>query len=171
MNLACANGQRGTSCRRIWQTVDKARNVCNVKCLVNRFGQAFQDWECYNPCLRQNAHILIFSFSLFFFLSFLFKSNFFSLTWPLLLFFVNHFKPLYLLCCFFPSPGVAASSFFTSGKYAIDPELRGAEFERLTQNLDVHFWKMFWSITETEVLSVSRLFWPHHAFCHHSPIT
>uniref|UniRef100_A0A674BKU3 Lipase E, hormone sensitive type n=1 Tax=Salmo trutta TaxID=8032 RepID=A0A674BKU3_SALTR len=49
--------------------------------------------------------------------------------------------------------GVAASSFFTSGKYAIDPELRGAAFERITQNLDVHFWKAFWNITETEVLS------------------
>ncbi|XP_061675268.1 hormone-sensitive lipase isoform X2 [Syngnathoides biaculeatus] len=49
--------------------------------------------------------------------------------------------------------GVAASSLFTSGKYAIDPELRGAEFERITQNLDVHFWKTFWNITETEVLS------------------
>uniref|UniRef100_A0A8C7S6Q7 Lipase, hormone-sensitive b n=1 Tax=Oncorhynchus mykiss TaxID=8022 RepID=A0A8C7S6Q7_ONCMY len=49
--------------------------------------------------------------------------------------------------------GVAASSFFTSGKYAIDPELRGAEFERITQNLDVHFWKAFWNITETEILS------------------
>ncbi|XP_033979822.1 hormone-sensitive lipase isoform X1 [Trematomus bernacchii] len=49
--------------------------------------------------------------------------------------------------------GVAASSLFTSGKYAIDPELRGAEFERITQNLDVHFWKSFWNITETEVLS------------------
>uniref|UniRef100_A0A8C5DKV7 Hormone-sensitive lipase n=1 Tax=Gouania willdenowi TaxID=441366 RepID=A0A8C5DKV7_GOUWI len=49
--------------------------------------------------------------------------------------------------------GVAASSFFTSGKYAIDPELRGSEFERITQNLDVHFWKTFWNVTETEVLS------------------
>ncbi|KAJ8005251.1 hypothetical protein DPEC_G00144700 [Dallia pectoralis] len=49
--------------------------------------------------------------------------------------------------------GVAASSFFTSGKYAIDPELRGSEFERITQNLDVHFWKAFWNITETELLS------------------
>ncbi|XP_061530279.1 hormone-sensitive lipase isoform X1 [Phycodurus eques] len=49
--------------------------------------------------------------------------------------------------------GVAASSLFRSGKYAIDPELRGAEFERITQNLDVHFWKTFWNITETEVLS------------------
>ncbi|KAM4601457.1 LOW QUALITY PROTEIN: hormone-sensitive lipase [Polymixia lowei] len=48
---------------------------------------------------------------------------------------------------------MAASSLFTSGKYAIDPELRGAEFERITQNLDVHFWKSFWNITETEVLS------------------
>ncbi|XP_029115986.1 hormone-sensitive lipase isoform X3 [Scleropages formosus] len=52
-----------------------------------------------------------------------------------------------------PPYGVAASSFFTSGKYAIDPELRGSEFERITQNLDVHFWKSFWNITETELLS------------------
>ncbi|KAK2903013.1 hypothetical protein Q8A67_007726 [Cirrhinus molitorella] len=49
--------------------------------------------------------------------------------------------------------GVAASSFLTSGKYAIDPELRGQEYERITQNLDVHFWKTFWNVTETEVLS------------------
>ncbi|XP_055521932.1 LOW QUALITY PROTEIN: hormone-sensitive lipase-like, partial [Leucoraja erinacea] len=32
--------------------------------------------------------------------------------------------------------GIAATSIFTSGKYAIDPELRGAEFERLTQVTD-----------------------------------
>ncbi|XP_053908559.1 hormone-sensitive lipase isoform X2 [Cuculus canorus] len=49
--------------------------------------------------------------------------------------------------------GVAAGSLFTSGKFAIDPELRGAEFERLTQNLDVHFWKSFWNLTETELLA------------------
>ncbi|XP_028835732.1 hormone-sensitive lipase isoform X4 [Denticeps clupeoides] len=49
--------------------------------------------------------------------------------------------------------GVAASSFFTSGKYVIDPELRGSEYERITQNLDVHFWKTYWNITETELLS------------------
>ncbi|XDV40293.1 hypothetical protein PO909_009408 [Leuciscus waleckii] len=49
--------------------------------------------------------------------------------------------------------GVAASSFLTSGKYAIDPELRGREYERITQNLDVHFWKTFWNVTETELLS------------------
>uniref|UniRef100_A0A9J8AMX1 Hormone-sensitive lipase n=1 Tax=Cyprinus carpio carpio TaxID=630221 RepID=A0A9J8AMX1_CYPCA len=49
--------------------------------------------------------------------------------------------------------GVAASSLLTSGKYAIDPDLRGQEYERITQNLDVHFWKTFWNITETEVLS------------------
>lgn len=48
---------------------------------------------------------------------------------------------------------VAASSFFVSGRYAIDPELRGAEFERITQNLDVNFWKTFWNITEMEVLT------------------
>lgn len=48
---------------------------------------------------------------------------------------------------------VTASSLFTSGRFVIDPELRGAEFERITQNLDVHFWKAFWNITEIEVLS------------------
>ncbi|XP_067172949.1 hormone-sensitive lipase isoform X2 [Apteryx mantelli] len=49
--------------------------------------------------------------------------------------------------------GVAAGSLFTSGKFAVDPELRGAEFERLTQNLDVHFWKSFWNLTETQLLA------------------
>ncbi|KAJ7303994.1 hypothetical protein JRQ81_011511 [Phrynocephalus forsythii] len=49
--------------------------------------------------------------------------------------------------------GVAASSLFTSGKFAIDPELRGIEFERITQNLDVHFWKSFWNLTEMELLA------------------
>ncbi|KAM9807277.1 hormone-sensitive lipase isoform X1 [Syngnathus typhle] len=49
--------------------------------------------------------------------------------------------------------GVVASSIFTSGKYVIDPELRGAEFERITQNLDIHFWKTYWNVTETELLS------------------
>uniref|UniRef100_A0A4W4GZS6 Hormone-sensitive lipase n=1 Tax=Electrophorus electricus TaxID=8005 RepID=A0A4W4GZS6_ELEEL len=49
--------------------------------------------------------------------------------------------------------GVAAGSLFTSGKYALDPELRGQEYERITQNLDIHFWKTFWNITETEVLA------------------
>ncbi|KAK2119854.1 hypothetical protein P7K49_001240 [Saguinus oedipus] len=44
---------------------------------------------------------------------------------------------------------VATSSLFTSGRFAIDPELRGAEFEWITQNLDVHFW----NIAEMEVLS------------------
>ncbi|XP_071277272.1 hormone-sensitive lipase-like isoform X2 [Agelaius tricolor] len=52
-----------------------------------------------------------------------------------------------------PGLGVAAGSLFTSGKFALDPELRGAEFERLTQNLDVHFWKSFWNLTETELLA------------------
>lgn len=49
--------------------------------------------------------------------------------------------------------GVTASSLFTSGRFVIDPELRGVEFERITQNLDVHFWKAFWNVTEIEVLS------------------
>ncbi|XP_026537248.1 hormone-sensitive lipase isoform X2 [Notechis scutatus] len=51
------------------------------------------------------------------------------------------------------SIGVAAGSLFMSGKFAIDPELRGSEFERITQNLDVHFWKRFWNLTEMELLS------------------
>ncbi|XP_032084318.1 hormone-sensitive lipase isoform X2 [Thamnophis elegans] len=51
------------------------------------------------------------------------------------------------------SIGVAAGSLFMSGKFAIDPELRGSEFERITQNLDVHFWKKFWNLTETELLA------------------
>ncbi|KAL7826272.1 hypothetical protein AOLI_G00314810 [Acnodon oligacanthus] len=49
--------------------------------------------------------------------------------------------------------GRAALSLFTSGKYVVDPELRGAEFERITQNLDMQFWKTFWNITETELIS------------------
>ncbi|XP_072531875.1 lipase, hormone-sensitive a [Salminus brasiliensis] len=49
--------------------------------------------------------------------------------------------------------GRAALSVFTSGKYVMDPELRGAEFERITQNLDMQFWKTFWNITETELIS------------------
>ncbi|XP_057566857.1 hormone-sensitive lipase-like [Hippopotamus amphibius kiboko] len=48
---------------------------------------------------------------------------------------------------------VTASSLFTGGRFAIDPELRGAEFERIIQNLDVRFWKAFWNITEIQVLS------------------
>uniref|UniRef100_A0A9J8A9Q4 Hormone-sensitive lipase n=1 Tax=Cyprinus carpio carpio TaxID=630221 RepID=A0A9J8A9Q4_CYPCA len=51
--------------------------------------------------------------------------------------------------------GIAALSFFTSGKYMVDPELRGTEFERITQNLDTQFWKTFWNLTETELLSDS----------------
>ncbi|XP_057683870.1 lipase, hormone-sensitive a isoform X2 [Corythoichthys intestinalis] len=49
--------------------------------------------------------------------------------------------------------GLAALSLLTSGKYVIDPELRGAEFERITQNLDLQFWKSFWNITESELLT------------------
>ncbi|XP_012685000.1 lipase, hormone-sensitive a isoform X2 [Clupea harengus] len=49
--------------------------------------------------------------------------------------------------------GRAALSILTSGKYVVDPELRGAEFERITQNLDMHFWKAFWNLTESELLS------------------
>ncbi|XP_008421156.1 lipase, hormone-sensitive a isoform X1 [Poecilia reticulata] len=49
--------------------------------------------------------------------------------------------------------GTAALSLLTSGKYVIDPELRGAEFERITQNLDLHFWKSFWNVTESDILS------------------
>ncbi|XP_077600211.1 lipase, hormone-sensitive a [Stigmatopora nigra] len=49
--------------------------------------------------------------------------------------------------------GLAALSLLTSGKYVMDPELRGAEFERITQNLDLQFWKSFWNITESELLT------------------
>ncbi|XP_037549451.1 lipase, hormone-sensitive a [Nematolebias whitei] len=49
--------------------------------------------------------------------------------------------------------GTAALSLLTSGKYVIDPELRGAEFERITQNLDMQFWKSFWNVTESNILS------------------
>uniref|UniRef100_A0A1A8IBL7 Hormone-sensitive lipase n=3 Tax=Nothobranchius TaxID=28779 RepID=A0A1A8IBL7_NOTKU len=49
--------------------------------------------------------------------------------------------------------GTAALSLLTSGKYVIDPELRGAEFERITQNLDMQFWKSFWNVTESDILS------------------
>ncbi|XP_037120479.1 lipase, hormone-sensitive a [Syngnathus acus] len=52
-----------------------------------------------------------------------------------------------------PGLGLAALSLLTSGKYVIDPELRGAEFERITQNLDMQFWKSFWNITESEILT------------------
>ncbi|KAJ8273472.1 hypothetical protein GJAV_G00101980 [Gymnothorax javanicus] len=49
--------------------------------------------------------------------------------------------------------GIAASSFLNSGKYVVDPELRGSEFERAIQNMDVQFWKSFWNLSETELLS------------------
>lgn len=53
-----------------------------------------------------------------------------------------------------PLPGLAALSLLTSAKYVIDPELRGAEFERITQNLDMNFWKSFWNLTESGLLTV-----------------
>lgn len=56
-----------------------------------------------------------------------------------------------------PLPGMAALSLLTSGKYVIDPELRGAEFERITQNLDMQFWKSFWNLTESGLLTVGRV--------------
>ncbi|XP_038848030.1 hormone-sensitive lipase-like [Salvelinus namaycush] len=49
--------------------------------------------------------------------------------------------------------GMAAFSLLTSGKYVIDPELRGEEYERITQNLDMKFWKSFWNLTESELVS------------------
>uniref|UniRef100_A0A3P9IYZ9 Hormone-sensitive lipase n=1 Tax=Oryzias latipes TaxID=8090 RepID=A0A3P9IYZ9_ORYLA len=69
--------------------------------------------------------------------------------------FIREYASMHKGCFYGRCLGVAASSFFTSGKYAIDPELRGTEFERITQNLDVHFWKTFWNITETEVFLAS----------------
>ena len=55
-----------------------------------------------------------------------------------------------------PLPGLAALSLLTSGKYVMDPELRGAEFERITQNLNMQFWKSFWNLTESGLLTVGR---------------
>ncbi|KAK2830655.1 hypothetical protein Q5P01_018586 [Channa striata] len=49
--------------------------------------------------------------------------------------------------------GMAALSLLTSGKYIVDPELRGAEFERITQNLDLQFWKSFWNLTESGLIT------------------
>ncbi|CAL8298968.1 unnamed protein product [Lota lota] len=49
--------------------------------------------------------------------------------------------------------GMAALSLLTSGKYVIDPEQRGAEFERITQNLDLQFWKSFWNLTESGLIT------------------
>uniref|UniRef100_A0A667ZBH5 Hormone-sensitive lipase n=1 Tax=Myripristis murdjan TaxID=586833 RepID=A0A667ZBH5_9TELE len=49
--------------------------------------------------------------------------------------------------------GKAALSLLTSGKYVIDPELRGDEFERITQNLDLQFWKSFWNLTESGLIT------------------
>lgn len=36
----------------------------------------------------------------------------------------------------------------------MDPDLRGAEFERITQNLDLQFWKSFWNLTESGLITV-----------------
>lgn len=52
---------------------------------------------------------------------------------------------------------MAALSLLTSGKYVIDPELRGSEFERITQNLDMQFWKSFWNLTESGLITVGRV--------------
>lgn len=49
--------------------------------------------------------------------------------------------------------GKAALSLLTSGKYVMDPELRGSEFERITQNLDLQFWKSFWNLTESGLIT------------------
>ncbi|XP_029976126.1 lipase, hormone-sensitive a [Salarias fasciatus] len=49
--------------------------------------------------------------------------------------------------------GLAALSLLTSGKYVMDPELRGEEFERITQNLDLQFWKSFWNLTENGLIT------------------
>lgn len=49
--------------------------------------------------------------------------------------------------------GQAALSLLTSGKYVMDPEKRGSEFERITQNLDLQFWKSFWNLTESGLIT------------------
>ena len=51
--------------------------------------------------------------------------------------------------------GAAAGSLLSGSRFALDPELRGEEFERLTQRLDVGFWKSFWNLTESHLLTVS----------------
>ncbi|CAB1312980.1 unnamed protein product [Coregonus sp. 'balchen'] len=45
------------------------------------------------------------------------------------------------------------NGYRTLVKYVIDPELRGEEYERITQNLDMKFWKSFWNLTESELVS------------------
>ena len=52
---------------------------------------------------------------------------------------------------------MAALSLLTSAKYVVDPELRGAQFERITQNLDMDFWKSFWNLTESGLFTVGVL--------------
>lgn len=71
--------------------------------------------------------------------------------------FVLCVKILLWLKIILPLPGMAALSLLTSGKYVMDPELRGAEFERITQNLDMQFWKSFWNLTESGLLTVGRV--------------
>lgn len=71
--------------------------------------------------------------------------------------FVLYVKILLWLKIILPLPGMAALSLLTSGKYVMDPELRGAEFERITQNLDMQFWKSFWNLTESGLLTVGRV--------------
>uniref|UniRef100_A0AAT9SBG6 Hormone-sensitive lipase n=1 Tax=Gallus gallus TaxID=9031 RepID=A0AAT9SBG6_CHICK len=62
--------------------------------------------------------------------------------------------------------GAAAGSLFAGGRLALDPELRGAEFERLTQRLDVGFWKSFWGLTESHLLaSVAAVTSPPVGLC------
>ena len=83
-----------------------------------------------------------------------------------------HFHPFLsylLLCClmsvlFCSVQGMAALSLLTSGKYVLDPEERGLEFERITQNLDMQFWKTFWNLTECGLISVGNASIPQLLF-------
>ncbi|XP_064613572.1 hormone-sensitive lipase-like [Liolophura sinensis] len=45
-----------------------------------------------------------------------------------------------------------ASSVLNSGKYLLDPELRGKQVVHMTRTADVNFCKSFWAITETEIM-------------------
>ncbi|KAK6173809.1 hypothetical protein SNE40_017204 [Patella caerulea] len=45
-----------------------------------------------------------------------------------------------------------ATSVFNSGKYFLNPELRGKQVVNVTRSADVKFCKAFWSITESDIM-------------------
>lgn len=46
----------------------------------------------------------------------------------------------------------ATSSFWTSGRYVIDPEIRARRIVNISQNADVDFCKAFWCLSESELM-------------------